>query len=119
MSDQQCFEFARDEKPAGNVEKRATEKEINRKLRYMQSLPNDDPTKTCSHTNFLIGFFLAKHRLENSRTGKKGHGQVPAAKFDLGSTRCHSRCLGGTGGIRRTARLIHFTTCGWRTGATF
>jgi hypothetical protein len=45
MSDQQCFEFARDEKASRNVEKRATEKEINRKLRYMQSLPNDDPNK--------------------------------------------------------------------------
>jgi len=45
MSHQQCFEFARDEKANTNVEKRATEKEINRKLRYMQSLPNDDPQK--------------------------------------------------------------------------
>ena len=45
MSHQQCFEFAREEKASRNVEKRATEKEINRKLRYMQSLPDGDPQK--------------------------------------------------------------------------
>ena len=45
MCQQQCFEFARDEKASRNAEKRATEKEINRKLRYMQSLSNDDPQK--------------------------------------------------------------------------
>jgi hypothetical protein len=45
MSHQQCFEFAREEKASTNVDRRATEKEINRKLRYMQSLPNDVPNK--------------------------------------------------------------------------
>ncbi len=45
MSHQQCFEFAREEKASTNVERRATEKEINKKLRYMQSLPDDDPNK--------------------------------------------------------------------------
>ena len=45
MSHQQCFEFAREEKASRNAEKRATEKEINRKLRYMQSLPDSDPNK--------------------------------------------------------------------------
>ena len=45
MCHQQCFEFAREEQASRNVEKRATEKEINKKLRYMQSLPNDDPQK--------------------------------------------------------------------------
>jgi predicted 2-oxoglutarate/Fe(II)-dependent dioxygenase YbiX len=45
MSHQQCFEFAREEKASTNVDRRATEKEINRKLRYMQSLPDSDPNK--------------------------------------------------------------------------
>ena len=45
MCHQQCFEFAREEQASRNVEKRATEKEINRKLRYMQSLPDSDPNK--------------------------------------------------------------------------
>ena len=45
MSHQQCFEFAREEEASRHVEKRATEKEINRKLRFMQSLPDDDPNK--------------------------------------------------------------------------
>jgi len=84
----------------------------------MQSLPNDDPTKTCSHTNFLIGFFLAKHRLENSRTGKKGHGQVPAAKFDLGQLVATPGALAALEESGETARLIHFTTLRLATGAT-
>ena len=45
MSHQQCFEFACEEEASRTVEKRATEKEINRKLRYMQSLPDSDPNK--------------------------------------------------------------------------
>jgi hypothetical protein len=45
MTHQQCFEFACEEEAGRTVEKRATEKEINRRLRYMQSLPNDDPQK--------------------------------------------------------------------------
>ena len=45
MSHQQCFEFVVKKKPGMNVDKRATEKEINRKLRYMQSLPDSDPNK--------------------------------------------------------------------------
>ena len=45
MPHQQSFDFGGEEQASRNVEKRATEKEINRKLRYMQSLPNDDPQK--------------------------------------------------------------------------
>jgi hypothetical protein len=45
MSDQQSFAFAREEEASRTVEKRASEREINEKLRYMQSLPDDDPSK--------------------------------------------------------------------------
>jgi hypothetical protein len=45
MSHQQCFEFAREEKASTNVDRRASEVEINKKLRKMQSLPDDDPQK--------------------------------------------------------------------------
>jgi len=45
MSHQQCFEFAREESASRNIDRRASEVEINRKLRKMQSLPDDDPNK--------------------------------------------------------------------------
>jgi hypothetical protein len=45
MSHQQSFDFDGEEEASRTVEKRATEKEINKKLRYMQSLPDDDPNK--------------------------------------------------------------------------
>jgi hypothetical protein len=44
MAKQDCFDFAREE-AAAKPERRASEKEINRKLRYMQSLPDADPNK--------------------------------------------------------------------------
>ncbi len=42
---QQCFAFVAEEKTGRTVGKRPTEKEINEKLRYMQSLPESDPSK--------------------------------------------------------------------------
>jgi hypothetical protein len=45
MSQQQCFAFVAEEKTSMTVGKRPTEKEINEKLRYMQSLPDSDPNK--------------------------------------------------------------------------
>jgi hypothetical protein len=50
MSHQQCFEFAREEKASTNVDRRASEVEINKKLRKMQSLPDDDPQKDVLYT---------------------------------------------------------------------
>jgi hypothetical protein len=45
MDKQKSFEFARENGFTRPVEKRATEREINRKLRFMQSLPDTDPRK--------------------------------------------------------------------------
>ncbi len=45
MDKQECFEFARKEESSLKPERRASEREINRKLRYMQSLPDTDPNK--------------------------------------------------------------------------
>jgi len=45
MSHQQSFDFAREESASRNIDRRASEVEINRKLRKMQSLPDDDPNK--------------------------------------------------------------------------
>ena len=45
MSKQECFEFAEENNANPKPERRASETEINRKLRYMQSLPDTDPRK--------------------------------------------------------------------------
>jgi hypothetical protein len=45
MCHQRSFDFGGEEEASRTVEKRATDRKINRKLRYMQSLPDDDPNK--------------------------------------------------------------------------
>jgi hypothetical protein len=45
MSQQECFEFARENEASPMRERHASEKEINTRLRYMQSLPENDPQK--------------------------------------------------------------------------
>ena len=59
MSQQQCFAFVAEEKTGMTVGKRPTEKEINEKLRYMQSLPDAIRTRTCLQTKSCNGFLLA------------------------------------------------------------
>ena len=45
MSHQQCFEFAQEENASKDADRHTAELSINQKLRYMQSLSNDDPQK--------------------------------------------------------------------------
>jgi len=44
MSHQQSFDFAREESASRNIDRRASEVEINRKLRKMQAMP-ESPEK--------------------------------------------------------------------------
>lgn len=52
MSDQQCFEFVREEQASSNIDSRGAELSINQKLRKMQAMP-ESPEKDAAAQEIL------------------------------------------------------------------
>ena len=58
MSHQQSFDFAREESASRNIDRRASEVEINRKLRKMQAMPESPKKEVLA--NEILQWILAR-----------------------------------------------------------